>query len=180
MKDEKPTVKTQIKKAFLELLSEKVYIDITVSDLVNKARVARMSFYRNFNGMDDVIESIADDIAQNFISILSPLVNDNSERKWRECLFALFYNFIQMKKEIGMAFNEFEKNQANYSSIASRVREKTSEIAVGLSAQTLSDKYIFIGKTGFIGSIAAQWAMTGMQETPEEIIDFIMPIIMKF
>lgn len=180
MKDEKPTVKSQIKKAFLNLLSEKAYLDISISDIVNRAHVARMSFYRNFNGIDDVIKSIADDITHNFVFILSSLVNDNSERKWRECLFALFYNFMQMKREFGMAFNEFDKNNANYSCIASRVRENTSHIDVGLSAQTLSDKYIFIGKTGFIGSIADQWAMTGMQETPEEIIDFIMPIIMKF
>ena len=52
------SVRTEIQKAFMELLSEKDYIDITVTDIVKKANVARTSFYRNFNSIGDLVDFI--------------------------------------------------------------------------------------------------------------------------
>ena len=37
--------KEQIEKAFLDLLEEKPYMDITVTDIVKKADVARVTYY---------------------------------------------------------------------------------------------------------------------------------------
>ncbi len=37
-----------IKAAFIELMNRKYYMDITVTDLVKEAGIARASFYRNY------------------------------------------------------------------------------------------------------------------------------------
>jgi AcrR family transcriptional regulator len=60
--NEKRSVKKLMADAFVELLSEKDYIDITVTDVVNKAQVARVSFYRNFNSVSDIIDFITDSV----------------------------------------------------------------------------------------------------------------------
>lgn len=180
MNEEKQSVKTRIKKAFFDLLSEKDYTEITVSDLVNRAQVARMSFYRNFNNIDDVVGSIADDRIQDFEYSVLPVIEENSERKWREYLFAMFYRFIELQKEIGLPFAEFEKKRAAGSILMFRVQEKISQAEQNLPAATLAEKYIPIGKIDMIHGIARKWAISGMQETPEEMVDFIMSVIMKF
>lgn len=79
--EEKLSVKEQIKKTFIDLLSEKEYSDITVSELAEKAGVSRMSFYRNFSSTDDIIENIANDFLYDFSSVVLPVIQENTERK---------------------------------------------------------------------------------------------------
>ena len=39
----------QIEQAFYDLMKEKDYTNITVTDIIKKAQVSRASFYRHFN-----------------------------------------------------------------------------------------------------------------------------------
>lgn len=41
------------------------------------------------------------------------------------------------------------------------------------------DWYLAAGKLGLINSISKAWVDTGMKETPEEMIDFLMSFITK-
>lgn len=67
------SVKSEIEKALLALLSKKEYTSITVTDLVKEAKVARVSFYRYFSSIPDVLDSIADQTAQKLnIEFLPP------------------------------------------------------------------------------------------------------------
>ena len=48
-KKENHSVKSEIEQALLRLMTQKSYLDITVTDIVQEAKVARVSFYRNFD-----------------------------------------------------------------------------------------------------------------------------------
>ncbi|MCI5536130.1 MAG: TetR/AcrR family transcriptional regulator [Lentihominibacter sp.] len=48
-------------------------MDITVTDIVTRAGVARASFYRNFNSINDVIDAISDEMSSELIEDISPL-----------------------------------------------------------------------------------------------------------
>ena len=61
---EKSSVKKRMADAFVDMLSQKSYADITVTDIVNTAQVARVSFYRNFNSISDVVDYITDKFAK--------------------------------------------------------------------------------------------------------------------
>ena len=84
---EKSSVKKRMADAFVDMLSQKSYVDITVTDIVNTAQVARVSFYRNFNSISDVVDYITDELANEFIDKILPVLNSNDENKWREFLF---------------------------------------------------------------------------------------------
>ena len=64
---EKSSVKKRMADAFVDMLSQKSYVDITVTDIVNTAQVARVSFYRNYNSISDVVDYITDELANEFI-----------------------------------------------------------------------------------------------------------------
>ena len=49
-------VKKQILAALLNLLKEKPLSDISVSELTNKAEIGRVSFYRNYQNKEDLLE----------------------------------------------------------------------------------------------------------------------------
>ena len=102
-KKESTSVKQEIANAFMELMTQKSYMDITVTDLVNTAKVARVSFYRNFNSISDVIDYIIDQLSYEFVEDILPTLNSRDERKWREFLFEYFYNFARKHRKAAAA-----------------------------------------------------------------------------
>ena len=58
MSAKRPQVTQEISMAFLELLTEKPFMDITVTDVVKRAGVARASFYRNYSSTSELLDSI--------------------------------------------------------------------------------------------------------------------------
>ena len=57
-KKENHSAKSEIEQALLRLMTQKSYLDITVTDIVQEAKVARVSFYRNFTSISEVLDSI--------------------------------------------------------------------------------------------------------------------------
>ena len=53
-------VKKQITAALLEILKEKPLSDISVSELTNKAKIGRVSFYRNYQNKEDILKEESD------------------------------------------------------------------------------------------------------------------------
>lgn len=166
------SVKERIKFAFLELLSQKPYLDITVTDVVNQAEVARMSFYRNFSSTNDVLDLIVKDMIKEFDEEMIPALQSKDERQCRNFLFHYFYRLS--KKQTYLAI----KNEYNGSIVFSRMQSFVyQKESLSSPPMTLQEKYGITGKLSLLNEIAKKWLMTGMQETPEEIIDYIMTFI---
>ena len=173
-KTEGYSVKREIKDAVMELMAEKPYMDITVTDIVTRARVARASFYRNFNSINDVIDAISDELSEEMIEDISPILLRYDERTWREFLFNHFYRIALRQNQ--MKRIRFE----NISVLFTRTEDRIQQSASLFSGDTIQDKYLAVGKMGLINSVTKKWVDTGMQETPEEMIDFLMAFINRF
>lgn len=165
------SVKREIIDAVIRIMSEKNYMDITVTDIVNKAGVARASFYRNFNSINDVIEAIADEMSEELIGDIFPTLYGADERKWREFLFDFFYRFTRRQKEIGNI--RFENMSVLFSRMDNIMQQKDAQ----LPSKTIRDKYLPVSIMGLLNNIAKRWVDSGMKETPEEMINYIMSFI---
>ena len=99
-KKENHSVKSEIEQALLRLMTQKSYLDITVTDIVQEAKVARVSFYRNFASISEVLDSIADATAEKLNIEFLPLLDTTDERKLREYLFNYFYQISLNYKEM--------------------------------------------------------------------------------
>ena len=173
-KNEGYSVKQEIKNAVLALMAEKLYMDITVTDIVTRAGVARASFYRNFNSINDVIEAISDELSEELLEDLSLVLHCGDERRWREFLFNHFYRIARRQKQ--MKSIRFE----NISVIFTRTEDRIQQSASQSCEDTIQDKYLVVGKMGLINSVTKKWVDTGMQETPEEMIDYLTSFISSF
>ncbi len=47
--------KNMIKDALFEILMEKDFRDITISEITRRAKVGRMTFYRNFSRKEEIV-----------------------------------------------------------------------------------------------------------------------------
>ena len=177
----KTTVKNSIKRALLKLLAEKDFTSISVSELTESAGVSRMSFYRNFQTTDDVLDDIANDMFYNFYSFVRPVIELNTERKWREFVFETVCIFQRASSEFGISLKMMEQRpNSNRGLIILRVAEKVTRLESTFVANSTKEMYVIHGKLSLINSIAAKWVSAGMRESPEEITALIMSLITKF
>ena len=171
---EKSSVKKRMADAFVDMLSQKSYADITVTDIVNTAQVARVSFYRNFNSISDVVDYITDELANEFIDKILPVLNSNDENKWREFLFDFINNALNNRGKIEAI------NLQNTAVLFSHLNTKMQMYVNVNSNKTISDKYTSYVKACLINNVVKKWIDDGMVETPEEIINYLMSFMTLF
>ena len=164
-KKENHSAKSEIEQAFLRLMTQKSYMDITVTDIVQEANVARVSFYRNFASISEVLDSIADATAEKLNIEFLPLLDTSDERKLRE--YSL--NYKEMWAIRGLNMDLFTKR------LGEKIHEKRK--AVESADSDISEKYGWVVKLCVLDGVSRRWIMDEMKETPEEIIDYVMPII---
>ena len=165
-KKENHSAKSEIEQAFLRLMTQKSYMDITVTDIVQEANVARVSFYRNFASISEVLDSIADATAEKLNIEFLPLLDTSDERKLREYLFNYFKEMWAIR---GLNMDLFTKR------LGEKIHEKRK--AVESADSDISEKYGWVVKLCVLDGVSRRWIMDEMKETPEEIIDYVMPII---
>ncbi len=165
---------TAIVKAFMNLMEEKPYMDITVTDVVNRAQVARVSFYRNFNSTSDILDRLADEAASDFSSHVLPMLSSRDERAWRSFLFQYLYYFGERQKRLSRC------HPFNISILFSRINDRLQAIEKVQHHDLLDEKYLVPARLGLINNVIKQWMDDGMQETPEQMIDYLMGLLMAF
>lgn len=174
MNNQKYSVKAQIASATAKLLREKSYLDITVSDIVNEAGVARVSFYRNYGSIADVFDDIAGEAFSEITNEIMPVLEGKDKRKWKELLYNMFYHFPKHHSL------NLEKRQENINLLFSRMMLKLQETEALKSPENLGEKYLSFGKLGLIVNIIKKWMADGQKEEPEDMVNFIMTFITEF
>lgn len=143
-----------IENGLLELMLQKKYAQITVTDLCSHLQLSRRSFYRYFDDLDDVLNSLMDRTFQSLAYIpLEPTVEDLTEsyRFWverRELLDALFHGgLIEKLFEFSLRYTSFQAEASK-----SDLHRDRQRFIVG----------------GFV-SLIISWYAEGFQKTPEQM-----------
>lgn len=163
--------KEKLSKAFVELLQEQCFCDITPAKICERAGINRSTFYRNYKNTtqlkDEIEKKILDSVewsAREFdltyskkavLHQLSFLTDRQSEFQaltsgnFRESIFEKV-----ARKLIADALNQYEQHS-----------DKVS--------RTEYEKTCIFVISGVVGVIF-NWFLMGMQQTPEEMADFIV------
>ena len=86
-------------RAFFKLFSKKKMEDITVTEIVSEAGVARASFYRNYTSKDEVMETALTDMLQDMADGTEDLSQVYRKNHVRRC-FGLFEKYKNVLLEI--------------------------------------------------------------------------------
>lgn len=165
-------VKGKMKKALVRLFEKKHYLQITVTDLVKEAGVARASFYRVYNTIDDVVDDILYDISNSATKNLLPLLLDGSEESVKASIIQVL-NKMKAREipYIGLVPENAEMLTARYTvSIIFHKKENTPGFV---------DKYLSAIHLSIFLSVCRTWAHYGYKETAEELADFLYDYVFK-
>ncbi len=165
-------VSEAISDALLSLMEEKPFIDITVTDVVKRAGVARASFYRNFSSTSDILDSILDGFKQEFIKNALPVITSQDERQWRAFLFRYLYFLVEHQNTLMLTKN------SNISIVFYRMIDAARDLSLSLPNDDINQKYRVPSRIGAINSTIFRWIDAGKKETPEELVDYMMSFVL--
>jgi len=92
--------------AFVALLTRKPYLDISVSDLVREAGIARASFYRNYDSLDEVLLDAIDRFFSALFNKWIPFLNQADENLVKQRLALFFDHFKDPESPYGKILPE--------------------------------------------------------------------------
>ncbi len=73
--------------ALMELMTEKDYADITVTDLTKRAGVSRMAYYRSFSSKEEVLDQFMDVVGRKIHETVSAFPNGGDVDAYFQLLF---------------------------------------------------------------------------------------------
>ncbi len=149
-----------LRTALIQLLGEKDFQKISVTELVRRAGVSRATFYRNYGSMEALLEEIVDQVSLDMRSLLQAI--ETSEDVYQSALHL------------------FRKLRENDSIIRSMVSFRLPLGAV-LSLPPLTERgappadvkthYWHLAFEGAVSNIVKGWVVNGMGQSPEEMAE---------
>lgn len=158
-------VKKRIAEGLFALLRKKTFSEITVTDIVREADVARASYYRNFDSKEQIIEAAMDDLRDQ---LLGDVDYDDDEQIFdRENARAGFEKalaicLVRKADLLALYDNGFG------SMIQQTFNRYIVEFAGNVSADSL-ERYKLYFISGAVTNVLIEWLREGAKEPPREI-----------
>lgn len=153
-------VKGSIVKALLTLMHEKSFSDISISELIQTAGVARVSFYRNYDSKEDVLLTLIEDVLEQYWDAI-----DGSEENYYS-YDNVCRGFQYLKKYGSFVLDLYE---FGYGSILLERLNWFHEQIAGTMPNRSIEKYQIYMYIGALYNTAIVWLQNGAKESAEDI-----------
>ena len=153
-------VKSGITMALFSLMHQKSFSDITISEIIRTAGVARVSFYRNYDSKEDVLLTLIEDILEEFRSTIDSnetnyYTYENIRRSF--AYFKRYGNFLLDLYHFGYGSILLEK-----------LNQFHEEVAGNMSSRSI-ERYELYMYMGALFNTAIKWIQNGTRESEEDI-----------
>lgn len=148
--------KEYIAEALISLMKQKPYPSITIQNIVNKAGLSHVTYYRNFNSKDEIIQFYLDRITTNFIQKTNITYDPNHFEQYITTLFS----HLIATKEIGLLL--YKANLIHY------IKEEFDKIFRN-KADNKKEQYHYCFISGGLYNVYYFWLIHGCKETPKQL-----------
>jgi len=159
-------VDAYITEALFNLMKKKNYNNISISEITTKAGVNRISFYRNFNSKDEIIEKWIHDVTNNFLQTSDISYKKDNSKDYFIKLFTHLNNY----KEQGILICN-----ANLTHLLKR--EFDNNLLDIYKNDYSNYKTYFIA--GGIFNVYYYWLISGCKDNPEELANKLVDLLEK-
>ena len=180
-KNDLRVIKTRklIYQTLLDLMKEKTFEEIKVSDICSKAMINRSTFYAHYEDKYELLIDFLSNLKEEFARELNESCKENlSIREYYIRLISLFLDHIDSKRDV---YNSIMVN--NRSSIMMDIllsvvnddilkRFKENDINLKVPTEVISKFYL-----GGVINIGMEWLSNSNKYTKEEILDYLELLI---
>lgn len=163
--------KTAIKKAFLELIREKGYANITITDIAKRAMINRKTFYMHYESTEELYNTVINEL----FDVLSPALDNipylqrKAQRKYIIELLMLFkkhkdiFNTLVNDTTSTAFINKMKQKMNNDLISKAHIDKKVSDTT--FSIELLSDAYFSL----FF--VFSKWWMNTTDVSANDVVD---------
>ncbi|WPQ68099.1 TetR-like C-terminal domain-containing protein [Weissella paramesenteroides] len=155
-------VKDQIVNGLFSLLKVKSFSSIKITDLIQSAKVARASYYRNFDKIEDILIYYFQDLQRDRRYPLqgNPLQDKQDDLPGVQESFELIY----AERERITLLLENGLSDYFYQLLSDRIIS-----AAGDMPANSTERYRLYVVIGTVFSILSEWLLSGAKESPDEM-----------
>lgn len=172
---ENKRVKREIIEALFTLLKKKGFSEITVSDIIKEAGVARSTYYRNFKTIEEIIELYIESLHDELRSV-TPYADSNSIYLKENLITAFNHSFTCGLKNKSYLLALYHNG---FGSMIQDIFNKYGEEMMGGMSYRSIDRYLLYFMTGAILNVLIQWLEDGAKESPLEISKTVVAMLME-
>lgn len=158
-------MKSYLVDGLLILMSEKEFQSITIEEIAAKAGVNRSTYYRHFNGKEDIIFYFFDSVMCEYLKEAG-----GAKTELKPYLQNLFQHYLKYKKQILIIYH------AGQSLILLKVLEKYFHSQID-DSKPLKEQYKVSFYIGGIFNHFQMWFSRGMQESPETMTQYALAVL---
>jgi len=159
-----------------KLMQEKEFSAITVTDLVEAAKVGRTTFYRNFDAIEDILHLRSDQVFAGLVDYLQVYRGQRSDYSTLEVLKPIlryFYLYSEIIELLIMA-NRDDIFQQSFRQHLEPFKSMYGEF-YGVEEDYV--EYMIALRIGAITNILTHWIKTGKKQAPDELADKLSAIL---
>lgn len=161
-------VKDNLLKALIELSQNKKWSNITVTELINKSSVARSSFYRNFETIEDIIDYGIGKIVEEYNQ-----ENPSQDEDFHDRELILFkFQFYKKHSDLILNFHHSQMSK----NLLTIIDDFVIDYYGDMPSSSIS-KYKLYYYSGAFYNIVIHWLEDGMKETPEDMANEFIHIV---
>lgn len=153
-------VKDSITKALFELMHRKSFSDISITELIRTAHVARVSFYRNYDSKEDVLITLIEDVLEQF----GRTVDSNETDYYTYENIRRSFEYFKCYGDLVLDLYRF-----GYGSILLEKLNRFHEEIAGTMPNSSIDRYRLYMYMGALFNTAIMWIQNGAKESVEDI-----------
>ncbi len=157
---ENQRVRRDITAALLELMEQKPFALITVTELIQKAKVARASYYRNYASKEDIIRQLLQEMVTYFTSTA-----DYDLHNYQSCenILHTLDCMRHFQSELRCLFH------SGFSNLCLETLNHYLETAAGDMPQRSITRYELYFFSGALFNVAINWLSTPSPEPAAEV-----------
>jgi len=161
-----------IEQCFLDLLQEKPVSKITVTELCEKARINRATFYKHYQDVPQLLEKLEEDL----FTQIREMFNDRAENMEAMLLEMMDYTRREWKRFMALGSDNGDPNlmtktfllcyENAYPLVASSMQ--------GMPEEKIQMLFHYLSQGS--GGILTWWIRDGMRSDPEQVVAFLMKL----
>ena len=166
--------KNLIYSTLMNLMKEKTFEEIRVSDICNRALINRSTFYAHYEDKYDLLVDFINNLKEEFVAKLSKNRNNLDTRDYYIELIKVFLDYVEDKKDIYSLIMLKNRNSIMMDILLSVVnddvikRVKSDEINTKIPGNIIAKFYL-----GGVINLGVEWLKDDNKYTKEDIIKYL-------
>ena len=161
-------VKESITNTLFSLMEKKSLVDVTITELVSGAGVARASFYRNYSSKEDVLVTLIRDVLEAFRAEID--MEQGSFYTYENALLSFRY----FKRFRGYVLDLY---RSGFASVLLEELNRFHEGIEGTMPSSSIEKYQLYLYIGALFNTAITWLSEDDKTSPEAMAQFFLPVL---